>query len=405
MTRTILVGEVRTGRRIATIPVSDGSWSLAHRGVGSVDATIPLDAAEFKAREQERIGLYPSVNIWPSPNTWPRVEMTAWRIGQGIRREFLTMIEPGRCFMAMVDGDAILEAGPIWAHDVSETNVIKVGASGMGSILNRRRVMAAIDSGWAAWQVIYEGMSLGTIAKRLIQLSMTHTGGNLPIVLPDDILAANDEDHRRTYKGSELGTVWDRLVQLSSVINGPDIEFAPRFTSDRLGVEWVMRVGAPMLSQAGTDHVWDLRVPRSSVKGLTVSRDASAQASRSWATGNDSASGLLMARKDSASLVAAGFPLLETAESRSTVESQGTLDSWAAGNLAASERPMLTISMSVNSDTTKIRPGDFATIYPPHDHYLDLLRPDQPYRCRVASMSGGLDNWTALKMIPQMETR
>ena len=29
MTRTILVGEVRTGRRIATIPVSGAAWSVA----------------------------------------------------------------------------------------------------------------------------------------------------------------------------------------------------------------------------------------------------------------------------------------------------------------------------------------------------------------------------------------
>jgi len=414
MTRSILVGEVRTGRRIATIPVSDASWSQSLKGIGSVDATIPLGAAEFKAREMHYTGgLFPSNSLYLSPTTWPREVTTAWRIGQGIRPEFLTMIEPIRCFMAMVDhddktgADTILEAGPIIPHDIGAgENKVKVGASGVRYIFDKRRVMAAIDSGWAAWSVTYSGMSLGTVAKRLVQLSMSIPGGNLPIVLPADLLAVDDDDHRRTYKGSELGVVNDRLNQLSSVLGGPDIAFEPRFTSDRLGIEWVMRVGTeadPMLHQAGADRVWDLRVPRTSVKGLAASRDGSGVAMRSWVTGNGQDAALLIAMKPSSTLLDANFPLLEVAESRSTVESQATADGWAAGNLAASARPMLTISLSTNAPVGSLRPGDFGLIYPPKDHYLSLLRPDAPYRVRVASMSGGLDAWTDLKFVAALD--
>src|SRR5659263_626255 len=408
MTRTILVGEVRTGRRIATIPVSAASFSTVLKGIGTVDATIPLAAAEFKAREKEILsGQYPGDDLFPGDDVYPMAEVTAWHLGQGIRPEFLTMIEPARCFMAMVDGDTILESGPIWPHDVAAGDTaVKVGASNWRSIFDRRRVMAAIDSGWAAWAVTYSGMSLGTVMKRLVQLAMSHTGGNLPIILPDDLLVTADDFHTRTYKGAELGVLNDRLNEISGVLGGPDLAFEARFTSDHLGVEVLMRTGTeadPMLHQAGADRVWDLRVPRGSVKGLAVSRDGSGVASRSWVTGNTTEAGLLMARADSSTLTDANWPLLEIAENRSTVETQATLDSWASGNLAASARPLMTISLSTNAPVGPMRPGDFGLLYPPKDHYLSLIRPDAPYRVRVASMGGSLDTWTDLKFVAAMD--
>jgi len=111
---------------------------------------------------------------------------------------------------------------------------------------------------------------------------MTHTGGDLPIVLPADETAASDADHTRTYKGFELATVTARINELMGVINGPDIRFDPRLTADRMGIEWVMMVGTeeqPLLYQVDADHVFDSRVPRGGVSGLSVHRDAGGLAS------------------------------------------------------------------------------------------------------------------------------
>ena len=411
MARSILVGEVRTGRRIATIPVSDASWSSVLKGTGTVDCTVPLDAAEFKRLEGVTSGQYPGVNIFPSPNTWPRAETTAWHIGQGIRGEFLTMLDPNRCFMALVDGDTIPEAGPISAHGGGEgSSSFTVKANGLRSLFDGRRIMGVIDSGYAAWTVTHSAMSLGTIAKRLVELCLADPDGNLPVILPADVLAADDDDHRRTFKGSELAKVSDRLDQLSGVLNGPDIAFDPRLTSDRMGVEWVMRTGTeadPMLHQAGVPWVFDMRVPRSSIGGLSWSRDGSGMASRSWATSNDAAAGMLMARKDLSALLDANYPLLEIADNRSTVERQATLDGWAAGNLASASAPVMTISIKAMLGSRVVRPGDFAVFYPPADHYLALLRgKDQPYSVRVASTGGSVgDGWTSLKFLPEMGAR
>jgi len=134
VTRTILVGEVRTGRRIATIPVSGAAWSVAHRGVGSIDVDIPLNAAEFRKLARNTAGL--------------------WRPSGGLRPEFLTSIEPARTFVAVLEGDSVLGAGPIWAHDYDDTTgSLKVkAASSIASIFDHRIVMDVITgTAWAAW--------------------------------------------------------------------------------------------------------------------------------------------------------------------------------------------------------------------------------------------------------------
>ena len=418
MTRSIMVGEVRTGRRIAQIPVSGASWSAAHRGTGSIDVDIPLAAAEFKALELSWFGgLYPGDSVFPGPTTYPEEATPVWRPGQGLRPEFLSAIQPARTFMAALEGDSVLAAGPIWAHDYDyATGSLKVKAAGsIASVFDHRLVMGVIaDPTLAAqWTVTYPALSLGTIAKRLIQLLMSHTGGNLPIVLPADEAGPADEDHTRTYKGFELATVQSRLDQLMGVINGPDIRFDPRLTADRMGIEWEMRVGTeaePMVFQAGGDHVWDFRVPRGGVSGLSVHRDAGGLASRSWATGSGTDEALLMARTDDPTLVDGGFPLLEVSEARSTVEIQSTLNSHALAGLAPASAPWMTFSASVRADQSPLlgtyRVGDFAKVWVPKTHpYLSLLLPAGFHRARIVSISGDLGPNVNLTLAPVMESR
>src|SRR5690606_21678978 len=123
----------------------------------------------------------------------------------------------------------------------ADTSILTVKAAGLASLFDHRYVMGVVASGTeaAAWSATYSNLSLATIAKRLIQLAETHTGGNLPIVFQDDESGA----HTRTYNGFDLGTTWQRVSELMGVIDGPDISFEPRLRADRLGIEWVMRTG------------------------------------------------------------------------------------------------------------------------------------------------------------------
>ena len=261
----------------------------------------------------------------------------------------------------------------------------------------------------AMWQQTYTGISLGTQAKRLVELAQTHAGGTLPIVLPADEAGTSE----RTYKGHELATVAARLDELSGVIGGPDIAFEPRLTADRLGVEWIMRVGTttdPLLHQPGDDHVWDMRVPRGGVSGVSVRRDASGLASRAWLTGAGSDEALLMDAAADSTLTDAGFPLLETSVARSTVGDQATLNQWAQGVLTSKSRPWMTWSFTVDAASHptlgRYRAGDWARIWLPTDHpYLGLILPAGYHRARILSISGDLTNTVKLELAPTMGSR
>lgn len=425
--RSILVGELRTGRRITQIPVSGCSWSVQHRGTGDISIDIPLDAGEFKVLERSWVGgLYFGEGVVVSPDTFPEAATPIWKPGDGLRPEFLAAIEPARCFLAIVEDDMVIEAGPIWAWNYTHAGVLQVKAAGLRSLFDRRFVMANIASAWAQWKVEYSALSLGTIAKRLVSLAMSHTGGTLPIVFQADEGAPNDADHRRTYRGSELATVLSRLDQLMDVQDGPDIAFEPRLTANRQGIEWVMRTGTeaqPMLFQPGSDWVWDSRVPRGGVSGLSVQRDASQLSQRSWIKGAGQDEALLMARREPGQigqldLRDAGFPLMEVSESRSSVEDVATGNRWAAGNLAATLRPMQTWTCDVLARPTDTsgayvgpqlgqwRNGDWAKVWVDEAHpLLSLLLPKGFHRARVVGFSGGMDDTVRLTLSPTMESR
>lgn len=420
MTRSIMVGDVRTGRRITQIPVSSASWSMVHRGVGEIKVDIPLGAEDFAAMERTLSGLWPGPDLflpfYPTPVTG------VWRPGDGLRPEFLAALDPARCFLAVLEDDAVLEAGPIWSWAYADgSNVLTVGAQGLRSLFDHRLVMGLLAD-WpganpAAWTATYSGMSLGTIAKRLVSLAMSHTGGNLPIVLPDDETGS----HTRTYYGYNLGRLGDYLDALMGVINGPDIALQPRLTADRMGIEWVLRTGTeadPLLHQHAGDWTWDSSVPRGGVGGISVTRDATALAERAWVSGSGTELSLLLRSATDEGLLDRGFPLMETTDARGTVEVAATADSWAAANLRGASRPTQawTFEVAARPQTDSggpagpqlgdYRPGDIARVWVPATHpLLRLLLPQGFHRARLIRIDGGMGPMVKLTVQPAMEAR
>jgi hypothetical protein len=372
----IVAGELRTGLVLDhNVPVTDQTrWEVVHRGAGTVQPVIPLLAQEARSRP-----------------------------------ELLRHLQPARCFLGVAVGDELLEAGPIWLHSLPDAGrgLLTVKATGLPSLFDRRIVMGAISSGWAKWAVTYTG-SLGTIAKRLVQLALSHTGGSLPIVLPADESGSSEY----TYEGFDLATVWERVSALMGVINGPDVAFAPRFTADGRSVEWVMRVGTttdPLLHQDGPDWVWDAAAVRGSTSGLAVSVDGTVLTNRSWATGEGMDEALLIRRAQDAAAWADGMPLLESVEGYSTVKKSSTLQAHADADLRYGSAPEMTWGLTVDPNASPLlgtyRPGDFASVWTPEDH--PYLRYDYPsgraYRTRVARISGGASGHVQVALMPTRE--
>lgn len=390
MTRqTLLTAELTTGKRLVSLPYSSGRWSVVAGADGSIEATIPLTASEFR-----RVAPVASGGI------------VRWLPTDGWRQDIRVVTEPPRTILAVVVGQQIINAGPIWVREWDlGAGTLTLRASGLPSIFNHRLLVSHLID-WLtpgqgpASSLTYNGLSLGTIAKRMVQEAVAQTGGMLPIVFPADVAGTST----RTYQGFELATVKQRLDEISQVDNGPEIAFDPRFTSDGTGIEWVMRTGTdtdPALHQTGMDWIVDTTVPRGSLGGLRVTEDASNMALRTLAKGPGTAESTLVSRAAvSTDLIAAGYPLLDTVRSyTSDTQSQNSLDSHAVADLATNRGPWQTWNLTVQADDrmARVRPGDWWTVRIGSGPFL----PAGPYRARLASMSGELGGTTVdLSMVP-----
>ena len=410
-----MVGEVRTGRRITQLPVSSASWSMRHAGPGDITITLPLNAEDFAALERRYIGgLFPGPTVFPSTTLYPVEAVPVWAPGDGLVPELLAALDPVRCFLAVCEDDRVLEAGPIWSWQF-QGETLTVSASGIESLFDHRVVMDAVPS--ALWSGTYSSMTLGTVAKRLVQLADNATGGDLPIVLPADVAG----DSERTYNGFDLASVRERLDELRSVEDGPEIRFEPRLTEDRLGIEWVMRVGtddAPEVVQAGADWVFDGRAPRGPVGALSVWRDGSALATRAIVTGEGSEDALLLAYAEAADVGEAdlrdvGFPLVETVVAFPSVKKASTLGKHARATLRDNLRPWQTWSADVSASADDgapllglYRPGDWASVWVPEVHpLLGLLGSTGVQRARVMEVSGGMGGTVTVTFAPTVDVR
>ena len=396
---SVLVGELRTGRRLVALPYVGGSWSIAAGSAGDITVKLPTRAAEYQRLTPVLTGgLWPSLDVYPSEDTFPRAVVTRWVPGSSPRGDIRGATEPTRTFLAVMAGDRVVEAGPIWSRTEGDDGTLELRALGLRSLWDHRLVLNHLTNmqqagAIASSSLSYSGLSLGTIAKRLVQEAQAHTGGSLPVVFPADESGTST----RTYPGFELATVGQRLSELSEVDGGPEIEFQPRLTADRTGVEWVMRIGTtarPQLWQSGLDWMVDTSVPRGNLGGLSIKEDASATVNRAFAkgAGTDEATVISVPSTDAARL-AAGYPLLE---SRGSVGGDGgtyqdNVTRHAAGDLAANVRPWQTWSLKVPVDARvgAARPGDWWSIRVGEGRVL--VEPGM-YRSRMQSMSGSLDS-------------
>jgi hypothetical protein len=311
--------------------------------------------------------------------------------------------------LCVADDGVILEAGPIWARKISvDSGTVSVNAAGVWSYFRHRFILPTLAAALPTTQFIVPdpsdptktvanpalatnllNLSLGTIAKKIVQQALSWVGGNPPIIFQPDEIGAQE----RNWQAVDFKSVGGALSDLTGVENGPDIRFEPRFTTDSPPrVEWVMRTGTdaePEIFSPLTAR-WDVGTEGSSVSDLEISEDGSKIASLAWLTASRATSGVLTSRAYDPTLVGYGSALFEDLDtSHSSVELQGTLDGWANEAVKYGRSPSEVWSFTVDADESptvgSYSVGDFCELALPDP--LGVL-PAGVYRRRIIQRSG-----------------
>lgn len=188
---------------------------------------------------------------------------------------------PGRDFLGVVVDGVLMGAGPLWGDPwATATRTASLHAKGLWSYFDRRAVLPPLDGRFprevtSKWW----GLSLRTIAKRLVQQTISHPAAGLPIDFEPDFPG----DHEREYPGSDMMSVGEALENLTDVIGGPDIAFRPYITPDLRHVRWRLVTGE--LTQAGDPHYFDLAAPTPYATSPGLDRDGRELASRLFLSG------------------------------------------------------------------------------------------------------------------------
>jgi hypothetical protein len=374
-----LSGDLRTGQIWGTLPAADGSWSQVMDDAGQFSVTLNLGDPPTAA-------INPRLRVQPC-------------------RSFICL-----AYNAADGAEYLIDGGPVWTHSYDAgSRQLQVGAAGIWSYWDHRFILPVLAAGVSpSTQVVqYGGVELGTVAQQLIILAGTHTGGNIPVVFPPALTGLSS----RTYPGFNMTTVGSALRDLTAVDGGPEIQFAPRRRADDPRfLQWVMRVGtaaAPLLTQAGDDHVFDFGAVRGSVGGLTVDVDGQAMTERAWVQGAGTDTATLFGRADNPTLLTAGFPLLESLDSEHSGENgasvPATLAGYARVDVAGGAVPQETWNATVQRDSIpRVHEwgiGDWAAFMLPSD---DPYVQDPSVRGRVVSRSGNMTGDITVQLQPEL---
>lgn len=369
----VFVGDLRTGVIDAFLPVDRASlkWGIRLNNPGSVDVSVPVRAKQLQ------------------------------------RLDLRTLTTTTKQMLGVAFGDEILECGPIGSRNYNiETESLELKALGIWDVFDRRKNVpgssllpganvpkSKID--------VYRG-HLGSIARELVRISIQDNpyGGDLPIVLPDNIPGT---DHERHYKGYNLGWLGEDLRELTAVEDGPDIRFRPRFVAGTNQVEWVMEHGeVDILQQKGPDWRWDASTPYTPLSRLGVEQNGHEVAAFTWAPGSGQEVAMRLATAKNLSLIQAGYPWTEAERSSNNEESLAVLQRVANRGIADTARPWDQWTVEVRADHRpylgQYLPGDWAVVRTPENH--PILPAGELTRVRIMAVDGDSSRSVKLTVAP-----
>lgn len=382
-----VIGDLRTGRRIQNVSAQSGRWSEELNDAGVVSCVVPLTDPTNAA-----LDLYNTAAV-------------------------------GKAFLAAVEGDLILQAGPIWVHDWNEDEgELELIAGGMWTYFDHRVLLPVLagrlptdpTTDTRYWPVVSDPdadgypwptdtrTSFTTMVKRLVEQAQSWTGGNVPVVLPSEIAGTSE----RWFRGADLAWVGDRLRQLTEVLGGPDIMFTPRWKVLNSEMEWVLRVGTPTQPMLFSPQRQKFRIGNagSSVSHLRHRVDGTEMGSSAYGSGGKGIDLALTAVSTDPTLINAGYSQMDLVEPAHPTVSEPTTLQQYTDELAVAGRTPISVSSFDHQLTERpylsdYNAGDFADLRVHKSLYLPVATRSM----RLLTRSGTLEGDTvSLQYAPEV---
>lgn len=257
--------------------------------------------------------------------------------------------------------------GVIWtANRDSTSDTVSIGAGDFWTYFDHRKVLPVLTvpppnyNYVAGRSVSYGGIEQNQLARNLVALAQSHTGGNIGITVD---ASSSGIVRDRTYLGFELTDVGEALRQLAGVIDGPDILFDVGGPDTAGRPTRLLRLGTPLLGQQGSPHVWEVG---GNILSYTWPSDGTRMATRTFAVGDGIDQGALIAVAEDTVRYADGWPLLESESGYTTVTSTGVLQEHADADQLGARLPVVLPKLVVKGDAAprvgEYGPGDDARV-------------------------------------------
>lgn len=302
---------LRDGTRLCGLPFTDCSWSQSWNEAGSMSVTIPLsdDLASL---------------------------------------DLDTILVEQQTALALLDGDAVIHAGPILESPSwdAENRMLSVSCGGGWSLFEWRLVLDSLlesrdidgellideDNPGSEWTVAYQGTP-GDIARSLIQLAQRW--GDLPV----DV-SAYDGSQSTTVRwdGWEFPVMADAMRDALDREDGGQLRFDPYLTVDGR-LRWRERWSLTGVTDRETPFKWNTMVPGQRIRFTGCGSGGGAWVNEVWASGGKSDDVLYMYRLRDAEAVNSTGVLTQAGDANAgTGDSMAALHSYARNKLSASRR-------------------------------------------------------------------
>ena len=291
---------------------------------------------------------------------------------------------PARCAIYVDRNGTLVWGGVIWGRDYnSTTQKLTITAREFESYFERRRITA---------DAVFTNVDQLTVAQSIFNTAQSATNGNIGVVVPTNtsgILIS------RTYYGYEFKQVYGAVQDLSRALDGFDFNIRVSYSSGVPTKTLVLgypRIGTAYSVTSITAPVFTL--PAGNIVEYSYPEDGSIAANTIYGLGAGSNEGKLISTQSDATLLTAGWPLLEDQANYSDVTNATLLGEITQGVLNGLSTPPTTIKVAVpayqDPEYGTYNIGDDARLIITDNRFPNTL--DQVYRIVGLNVQPGEDN-------------